>query len=140
MKKLKTLLPLLLLIIFTACGDEKPEDVMEEDIYVTVFSELLVVNQLSDEQLDDANRQDLVDDIYEKYNTSEEEFKASHLYYQKQPEEQLKRLDVIEEMISAERDTIQASLREYQDEELRKQRAEADSLDALDQENQEPDN
>lgn len=140
MKKLKTLFPLLLLIIFTACGDEKPEDVMEEDKYVAVFSELLVVNQLSDEQLGDANRQHLVDDIYEKYNTSEEEFRASHLYYQKQPEEQLQRLDVIEEIVSAERDTIQASLREYQDEELRKQRAEADSLKALEQEDQELDN
>lgn len=137
---LKSLFPLLLLIIFTACGDEKPDDVMEEDKYVTVFSELLVVNQLTDEQLGSEDRQQLVDEIYEKHNTSEEEFRASHTYYQRQPEEQLQRLDLIEERISSDRDSIQASLREYQDEEIRKQRARADSLDTLDQENQDSDN
>lgn len=139
MKKLKFLVPLLL-IIFAACEEEKPDGVMAEDTYIAVFAELLVVDQIDDNQLGPVNRQHLVDEIYEKYNVTEEEFRESHNYYQQQPESQVERVDRIEEFISSDRDSIQSSLREYQDEQVRKDRARTDSLDALGQDNEESDN
>ncbi len=138
MKKLKHLIPLLL-ILFAACGQGKPKGVIAEDKYVVVFAELLVVEQISDNQLGPINRQHLIDEIYKKHNVTEEQFRVSHNYYQQHPEAQVQRVDRIDEFISSERDTIQAKLRLHQDEELRKQRI-ADSLKALDQVDQESDN
>ncbi|MEX0662515.1 MAG: DUF4296 domain-containing protein [Balneolaceae bacterium] len=133
MKTLKYLLPLLLLI-FAACEDELPEGVLAEDTYTALFSELLVVDRISDNQLGSVNRQHLIDEIYEEHNATEEEFRISHHYYQQQPERQLQRIDEIHEFVSSERDTIQASLRKYEDDIRARERAEADSLEALDQE------
>lgn len=143
MKKIKYLIPLLL-IMFAGCEDQKPDGVIAEDKYVTVFAELIVVDQITDNQLGPISKQQLIDEVYEKHNLTEDEFRISHTYYQQQPEAQVQLVKRVEEFILSERDTIQALLREHQDEELRKRREIADSLDALSQIsdtlNQEPDN
>lgn len=135
MKTIKYLLPLLLMI-FVACEDELPEGVLAEDTYTAMFAELLVVDQIPDNQLGSVNKQHLIDEIYEEYNATEEEFRISHDYYQRQPESQLQRIDKIQELVTTERDTLQVLLREFEDE----KRAKADSLEALELEDQESDN
>lgn len=133
MKTLNFFILPLLFIAFSACKDENPNGVMSEDQYIVVFSELLVVDQITDNQLGPVNKQHLVDEIYEKHNVTEEEFRISHNYYQQDPENQVRRVKMIEEFISSERDTIQAALRRHQDEKIQRERARADSLDALNQ-------
>jgi len=133
MKTLNYFVPLLLFMV-VACNDNKPEGLLSEDTYIAVFSELLVINQISDSQLGSVNRAYLIENIYEKYNTTEEQFRISHEHYQKDPEKQVLRVDKVEDFITSERDTIQAKLRKHQNEMLDRERARADSLDAINQE------
>lgn len=97
----------------TACGDPTaPEDLLEEDLYIEVFSELVVINQLSDEQLDGVSREYLKEQAFEKYDVDPEQFNRSHQFYQKQPELQLERIDRVEEILKEERDRFQDRLNE----------------------------
>ncbi|WP_340105049.1 DUF4296 domain-containing protein [Rhodohalobacter sp. 8-1] len=101
------------LLIFVSCSNTTaPEDLVEEDRYITVFTELVVINQLNETQLDSVSRDYLKEQIFEKYNVTPEQFERTHLYYQKQPEQQLQRIDKIEESLTEERDQLQDRLNE----------------------------
>lgn len=99
------------LLLFYSCGDPTaPEDILEEDRYISVFTELVVINQLDDEQLDGVSRDYLKEQVLEEYNITQEQFELSHQYYQQQPDQQIQRLDKIEESLKEERDVLQDRL------------------------------
>lgn len=109
------LFSLLLLIttVLSSCGDSTAsEDLLEEDRYISVFSELLVINQLNDEQLGPVSREYLQDQVFEEYSVTREQFERSHRYFQQQPERQLQRLNKVEENFTEERDRLQERLNE----------------------------
>lgn len=104
---------LIIPIALTSCGDPTaPEDLLEEDRYISVFSELLVINQLNDEQLGPISREYLQDQVFEEYNVTREQFEQTHRYFQQQPERHIQRLDKIEEVFTEERDRLQERLNE----------------------------
>ena len=107
-------IPLILFaLLVSSCGNTTaPEDLLEEDRYIDVFSELLIVNQMEEEQLDGVSRDYLKEQIFEEYNVTQEQFERSHRYYQKQPDEQLRRLDKIEKQLSDQREMFQDRLDE----------------------------
>lgn len=127
----------IILSVFTfSCTDNKPEDLIPEDQYIDIFTELSVLNQLRDEQLQGVSREYLREQIFERHNTPEEVFRASHNYYQRDAEKQTERIELVVKKLEKERELIQAyvdSLKGRTDEtieinldELRSQ--EADSL------------
>lgn len=99
------------LLMLYSCGDPTaPEDILDEDRYISVFTELVVINQLNDEQLDGVSRGYLKEQVLEEYNITQEQFELSHQYYQQQPDQQIQRLDKIEESLTEERDLLQDRL------------------------------
>lgn len=123
----------LLTFLLSSCGDATaPENLMDEDRYVKVFSELVVINQLTDEQLGPVSREYLREQVYEKYNITDEQFSRSHRYYQQQPDKQYQRIDKIENLLTSERDIFQERLNQMKTE-IRDSVALADSLSKLEQ-------
>lgn len=111
----RLLLALLLMGSFavSSCGDPTaPEDLLEEDRYISVFSELLVINQLDDEELETVSREYLKEQVFEEYDVTQAQFERTHRYFQQQPDRQIERLDKIEEMFTEERDRFQNRLNE----------------------------
>lgn len=110
---------LCLLLIFPfvfltfACGDrEAPEDLISENRYIEIFSQLVVINQITDEQLGDVSRDSLITQVFEKQGVSQDQFNRSHQYYQRQPDRQLQRVKRVEEKLKNERDEFQERLNE----------------------------
>lgn len=100
-------------LTISSCGDPTAtDDLLEEDRYIDVFSELLVVNQPDEEQLDGVSREYLKEKVFEEYGVTQEQFERSHRYYQKQPDEQLRRLDKIKEQLTDQRERFQDRLDE----------------------------
>jgi len=100
----------LFLLIFSAvsCNDpERPEDLVDEDIYVEIFTELVIIQQLNDEQLGPVSREYLIEQVYDKYSVSEDQFNRSHYYFQRQPDRQIDRIEQVESRIKTERDQFQ---------------------------------
>ena len=114
MKVKPIVIPLILFaLLVSSCGNTTaPEDLLEEDRYIDVFSELLVVNQMEEEQLDGVSRDYLKEQVFEEYNVTQKQFEQSHRYYQKQPDEQLRRLDKIEKQLTDQREMFQDRLDE----------------------------
>lgn len=109
--KLTVILLFLIALLIVSCGDPTaPEDLLEEDRYIDVFSELVVVNQIDEEQLDGVSREYLKEQVFEEYGVTKEQFERSHLYYQKQPEEHIRQLDMVEEQLTEQRDRFQDRL------------------------------
>ena len=100
-------------LFFSSCGDPTaPEDLLEEDRYITVFSELLVINQIEQEQLDGVSREYLKEQVFDKHSVTREQFERTHRYYQQKPEQHLQRLDKIEDLLTNQRDRFQDRLNE----------------------------
>lgn len=100
-------------LLFSSCGDPTaPEDLLEEDQYITVFSELLVINQIEQDQLDGVSREYLKEQVFDEHNVTREQFERTHRYYQQQPEQHLRRLDKIEDLLTNQRDRFQDRLNE----------------------------
>lgn len=113
-------------LLFSSCGDPTaPEDLLEDDRYIAVFSQLLVINQLTEDQLDGVSRDYLKEQVYIEYDVTNEQFQRTHRYYQLQPEQHIQRLDKIEEMLTNQRD-------QFQDRLNKDRKMIADSLSALD--------
>jgi len=99
------------MMLAVSCGDpDAPKDLIEEDQYVKIFAELVVLNQLTDDQLGPVSREYLSDQIFEDYSVTEEQFDRSHKYYQRNPEQQLERVERVNEIITDERDRFQERL------------------------------
>lgn len=105
---------------------------MPEDQYIDLFAELSVLNQLRDEQIEGISRDYLREQIFERHNTTEEIFRVSHNYYQRDAEKQTERIELVVKKVEKERDLIQAyvdSLERIKDVEV-----EIESEELLDQE------
>lgn len=99
--------------LFSSCGDPTaPEDLLEEDRYIAVFSQLLVINQINDDKLDGVSREYLKEQVFEEHDVTREQFERTHRYYQQQPEKHLQRLDKIEDLLTTQRDNFQDRLNE----------------------------
>jgi len=100
-------------LLISSCGDPTaPEDLLEEDRYIAVFTELVVVNQIEEENLDGVSREYLKEQIFEEFGVTKEQFEQSHRYYQQNPEEHIQRLDKIEDILTEQRDRFQDRLNE----------------------------
>ncbi len=123
---------LILSAFMLSCTDSKPENLMPEDQYIDLFAELSVLNQLRDEQIEGISRDYLREQIFERHNTTEEIFRVSHNYYQRDAEKQTERIELVVKKVEKERDLIQAyvdSLERIKDVEV-----EIESEELLDQE------
>jgi len=112
-RRLASIFLILTSLVLLSCGDPTaPEDLLEEDLYVSVFSELLIINQINEQQLDGISRDYLKEQVFEEYDVTREQFEQTHRYFQQQPEQQLERLSKIEETLMQDRDRFQDRINE----------------------------
>lgn len=104
---------------------EPPEDLIGEETYTNLIAELTLsrslVNTRSALHVEDSLRQVL----FEHYGTTREQFDRSHAWYQRQPEQQMARLDSINAMLREQRIRINEGLTKWE-EEQREQQQERD--------------
>lgn len=102
-----------LLLFAAACSNaDRPDDLIGEERYVQIFSELVVINQITDEQLGPVSRDYLTEQVFENHGVDEDQFNRTHSYYQRQPDRQLERISKVEEKLKNERDEFQERLNE----------------------------
>lgn len=109
-RSLFTFLIFLILLTASCSTDDRPDDLIEEERYVQVFTELVVINQITDEQLGPVSRDYLTEQVFEKQGVTESQFDRTHQYYQRQPDRQLERISKVEEKLTRERDQFQERL------------------------------
>ncbi len=103
-----------ILLLFSACTDSVPEQVIDEETYIKMFIEFAVVNQMDKNLLNDnQTRDDLRAKVYEHYGVSKEEFMISHEFYENDLDKQLERLERINQAIRDERDKISEAEEEH---------------------------
>ncbi len=101
-------------LLFVACTDSVPEHVIDEETYERMFIEFAIVNQMDRNLLEEnQTRDDLRAKIYDFYGVTEEEFSLSHEYYENDLDEQLERLERINQIIREERDKISEAEEEH---------------------------
>jgi hypothetical protein len=113
MKKYLPIVFTLVLVIVTACNDPLPADLIPEETYKRMFVEFTIINQFDELLLQGRSRDELRGMIYEYYGVTPEEFRNSHRYYESNIERQLKRIDEINLMMRAERDTLMEAEKQY---------------------------
>ena len=97
--------------LLLSCSDPTaPENLIEEQTYIDIFTELVIINQLNEQQLDSLSQDSLRTRVLEEYRVTDQQFEEAHRYYQKQPDAQLKRLDIIEEKLDGQRELFQQRL------------------------------
>ena len=92
---------------------EKPDDVMDEELYGNVLIELTIINHMDESQLGERTPEQLRDRVFEKYSVTREQFRISHEYYQLDMQKQMQRVEEYSERLRAERDSIQQAERQF---------------------------
>lgn len=126
---------LLFPVMLVSCNHDKPDNLIEEEIYLDMFAELIIVNQLRDAQLNEVSRDSLIELVYDKYNYSAETFRESHNYYQRDAEKQIERLEKVTKRLESERYLIELYL-----DSLRQETLNTDENFEIEMEIQDPDN
>ena len=113
----KASLFLLLLIagltILNCVGPEDtppPNNLIDERNYIDLLVEMQHITTYRDAQPDSVNADSLKALVYQKFNITEEQFLASHDYYQKQVEKQLNRVNEAIRQLENEEQYIQAHI------------------------------
>ena len=99
------------LLMIPAC--ESTPDVLEEELYGKLLLEFSLLNQMDEAFLQEKPREELQIKIYDRYGVSEEKFRRSHEYYQRNIDKQLERIEVLGQLLRQERDSVQIAEREH---------------------------
>ncbi|MCC5942527.1 MAG: DUF4296 domain-containing protein [Balneolaceae bacterium] len=107
------------LMLFTACTDSQPDTLVPEDIYESIFIELAIIDQLEEVLLGGHTRRELRQKVYQHYGVTAEDFAISHEYYEQNIDEQIQRIERINERLRDERSAIDESERQFRDQNRR---------------------
>ncbi len=104
-------LSLIIIVLIGGCtGLEerpKPENLISEDLYLDVFVELQQVRSYANAKPDSVNIDSLKQLVFQKYPVDEEQFLASHRYYQSQVDAQIVRTEKAIQRMEAEKERLQ---------------------------------
>lgn len=113
MKRL--LIAVIFLMITFGCSSESspPDELIDEQTYEQMFMEFAIINQLDQRLLQKTSQEQIRQLVYEHYNVTEEEFRISHEYYERQIDDQLERVKEMSRTLRTERDSLLSIEREY---------------------------
>ncbi len=100
----------LLLGFFAGCDDQ---DLLEENVYEQVALELIILNQIDENVLSPEEKEELRNQIFDHYDTTEEQFRNTHSYFQQDAVEQMERMEKLGIELRNKRDHIQEAEREF---------------------------
>lgn len=103
----------ILFIMLAACTDSEPENLISEEVYEMIFIELAIIDQVEEVLLGEYSRQELRQEMYAHYGVSAEEFANTHQFYEQNIDEQLRRIDRINDRLRNERTFIDESERDF---------------------------
>lgn len=114
MKRL--LIAVVFLMITFGCSSESspPDELIDEQTYEQMFMEFAIINQLDQRLLQKTSQEQLRQLVYEHYNVTEEEFRISHEYYERQIDDQLERVKEMSRTLRSERDSLLTIERKYE--------------------------
>lgn len=120
---------LLFIVAVSSCGEQ--EEYISEDLYITVFTELVILNQIN-EEISDTEKNEIRNEVFAHYDISEDDFRIAHEFYESQNQKQIARMDSITKNLRQVRDEISQAERD--------QRAVIDSLRQVEDNQIEEDN
>ncbi|MEQ8523535.1 DUF4296 domain-containing protein [Gracilimonas sp.] len=103
----------LVVTVFGCLGPEetpKPDNLIDEQNYIDLLIEMQHISTYRDARIEDVNADSLKSLIYNKFNITEEQFLATHEYYQKQVDRQIKRVNEAIRQLENEEQYIQAHI------------------------------
>jgi len=116
-------------LLMLSCGtDNEPDSLIPEEQYIDIYVDLVLVNQLSDKQVEEASKDSLRDVVYSLHGVDQDQFKRSHEFYQRQADQQIQRIEKMEEHLTQFRDSLRDQL-DRNEESSRNSSAVPDTID-----------
>ncbi len=112
------------LLLAVSCTDSEKALLIEDQIYQDMFVEFAIINHMDEILLKDTTKEELVNNVYDHYGVTEEQFRYTHDYFESDISEQLLRMEKILIRLREERELINEAAQKYEIE----QKAAADSL------------
>lgn len=109
----KILILLSSVILITFCEEDKNNLLISEETYKDLFIELAVANHLDSKLLVNTTREDLINQIYDHYDVTPEQFRYTHDFFEQDFQKQAERMDQILVILREERDRIDEIEREF---------------------------
>src|SRR5665811_2128699 len=112
------------LLLAISCTDSEESLLIEDQTYQNMFVEFAIINHMDEILLKDTTKEKLVNNVYDHYGVTEEQFRYTHDYFEANISEQLLRMEKILIRLREERELINEAAQKY---EIEKKEA-ADSL------------
>lgn len=101
------------IIIFHSCTDDKNKYLLDEETYKNVFIELVIVNHLDSKLLANNDQEEIIDQIYDHYGVTAEQFRYTHDHFEKNIQEQTRRAEEMLVTLREERERIDEIEQQY---------------------------
>lgn len=108
MKVKFTLVSILILSLTIGCQKEAPS--IAEDVYIDILTELELIFVVQSHTKDNELTRELIDDLWGKYDVSEEDFLSSHFIYEQDLDGQIRRIQTIAERLTLKHLALEDSL------------------------------
>lgn len=110
---------IILTIVLSGCnfGSDKPEDLIDEPVYIDLLTEVFLVQSFASLQGLSEKEDSLYTVLFNRYEVSRDKFDRSHEYYQRQGEAQVARTDTIRERLRNEREVMMRARQEMRENE-----------------------
>lgn len=112
------------LLLAISCTDSNESLLIDDQTYQNMFVEFAIINHMDEILLKDRTKEELINDVYDHYGVTEEQFRYTHDYFESNISEQLLRMEKILIRLREERELINEAAQKYEIE----QKAAADSL------------
>lgn len=99
---------ILFITLLTGCAEEKP--IVDEETYMEILAELEIIYVVQSHTQKTELTEKLIDEVWLKYNVSNEDFLQSHAVYEKDVTEQLRRVNIIAEKLTVKYHELEAVL------------------------------
>lgn len=103
-----TLVTFLILIVTIGCQRGAPS--IAEEVYIDILTELELIFVVQSHTKDNELARELIDDLWRKYDVSEEDFLSSHFLYEKDIDGQIRRVQTIAERLTLKYFALEDSL------------------------------
>lgn len=92
----------------SGCSEETPS--IDEEVYMEVLAELELIHVFHSHTGEKERAAGLINEVWKKYQISEEEFLSSHFIYERDTEGQIRRIQTITEKLTLKHQALEDSL------------------------------
>lgn len=107
---------LFVLFLTSSCSDPKNPNLIDDQTYQNMFIEFTIITHMDEKLLRGKTSEELINNVYEHYGVTQEQFRYTHDYFESDISQQFLRMEKILQQLRNEREIINEVIERHEKE------------------------